>query len=147
MKKLYMTSLLSFALGLLMINYSNAQSINTNTEICPNIPAGTFPGGNSISAIFDVQFDFDPDGTVPTVGCVAPLNTGTEIWISRWSSNTLFRFDYTGAFIDSFVVAGVTGTRSMTTDGTVAYLALNTNQLKKVDLLLMQFLQQLTFLH
>lgn len=128
-----MTSLLSFALGLLMINYSNAQSINTNTEICPTIAAGSFPGGNSISAIFDVQFDFDPDGTVPTVGCVAPLNTGTEIWISRWSSNTLFRFDYTGAFIDSFVVPGVTGTRSLTTDGTVAYLALNTNQLKKVD--------------
>jgi hypothetical protein len=133
MKKLYTTSLLSIALGLLLMNYSNAQSTNSNAEVAPNIVINSFPNNSSITAIFDVQFSFDPDGTVPTIGCVGTLNTGTEIWISRWSSNTIFRFDFTGAFIDSFVVAGVTGTRAMTTDGTAAYFALNTTQLKKVD--------------
>jgi len=132
MKKLYTTSLLSIALGLLLMNYSNAQSVNANAEVAPAALASS-PGSSSINAIFDIQFSFFPDNIVPTIGIVGTLNTGTEIWVSRWSSNTIFRFDYAQNFIDSFVVAGVTGTRAMTTDGTAAYFALNTTQLKKVD--------------
>ncbi|MEP7171789.1 MAG: T9SS type A sorting domain-containing protein, partial [Bacteroidota bacterium] len=134
MKKLYSASLLSLALGLLMINYSTAQSINSNSEVAPTVPASPSNGSNATTAIFDIQFSFDPDVAAGTASSVGTLNTGTEIWISVWNTNVINIYDYAGTFIAPFTVTGVTGTRAMTTDGTAAYFALNTSQLKKVDL-------------
>jgi hypothetical protein len=121
-------------LGLLLITHTNAQTVQAGvSEIAPPSVPQSIGGTNTVNALFTIQFDFFPDSIVPTIGCVGVVNTGTQLWISRWSSNTIFSFDYTGTFIDSFAVAGVTGTRSMTFDGTYVYLATNTQTLKKVN--------------
>lgn len=58
---------------------------------------------------------------------------GTNLWLSRWASGRITRISPAGAYIDSFEVPGLTGTRSMTWDGTHFWMANNTATLTRVD--------------
>jgi len=89
---------------------------------------------NDNKAIWDLQASFNStlsaNGDVGMAG-IAFFNN--EFWISRWASDTLYRMDRTGALISEFVIANLTGTRSITTDGTWLYMANNTNTIYRVD--------------
>lgn len=59
--------------------------------------------------------------------------TGTEFWVSKWSNDTLLTLNAAGVPTDTFVVAGVTGTRGITSDGTSMYLSANGTAIYKVN--------------
>lgn len=109
----------------------NAQD-KTNSAEVQNYPAhmeadpSSHPerGGASSRALWDVQFNYST--TAATNGdagmAAAIFHKGTnEFWVSRWASDTLYRFDVSGNLLSEFVIAGLSGTRSLTTDGTFLY--------------------------
>lgn len=82
-------------------------------------------------AFWTIQLDVDVL-TVNT-GLAACFWTGTEFWVAKWSNDTLHTLNAAGVETSAFVVPGVTGTRSITSDGTHIYLGANTPSIFKVD--------------
>lgn len=58
---------------------------------------------------------FSPNSALNGNAGIVYLNN--EFWVSKWQTDSIFVFDNNGSAIDSFVVAGLSGTRSFTTDG------------------------------
>ena len=58
---------------------------------------------------------------------------GTNLWAARWASDRFTRITPAGAYVDSFVIPGLTGTRSMTWDGTHFWIGNATTTIYRVD--------------
>lgn len=89
---------------------------------------------NSSKALWDIVLSSDittaANGSVGQAGVVYVNN---EIWTSMWGSDTILRFTPVGVLIEKIQIAGVTGTRSMTTDGSNVYIGANSNTIYVVD--------------
>lgn len=87
-----------------------------------------------LKAQWDLQTSFNvTDSTAGSVGWAAIAYFNNEIWASKWQSDTLARFNTNGTLIQKFLISGLTGTRSITTDGTYLYIGNNTNTIYRVD--------------
>jgi len=85
-------------------------------------------------AHWDLQMSFSAtDSTNGDVGMAGVAFYNNEFWVARWQYDTLYRFDINGSLISEFVIAGLTGTRSITTDGTYLYMGTNTNTIYRVN--------------
>ncbi|MBI3133708.1 MAG: T9SS type A sorting domain-containing protein [Bacteroidetes bacterium] len=119
--------------------FSAASFAQLNTsEMAPVYTGESVPHTTTVSAetsgdraFWTIQLDVN----VLTInaGLAACYWTGTEFWVAKWSNDTLHTVSATGVVLDSFVVAGVSGTRSITSDGTNMYLGANTTDIYKVD--------------
>lgn len=87
----------------------------------------------SNKAMWDVQFSTDVTSAAGSSGQAAVAFVNNEFWTSRWANDTLYRFSNTGALLETFTIAGLTGTRSITTDGTHLYMGCATMNIYKVD--------------
>ncbi len=88
----------------------------------------------SSKALWDVQFSADVTTAANgSVGQAAVAYINNEIWTSMWASDTIIRYTSAGAFISKFIIAGVSGTRSMTTDGVNLYIGNATNTIFVVN--------------
>lgn len=110
----------------------NAQQ-NTMADIDPTLPEhnnnGFYP-----RALWDIQFNHDlTTAAAGDAGMAAGLYYNNEYWVSRWANDTLYRFDMAGALVSEFVIAGLTGTRSLTTDGTYLYAGTAGNTIYRID--------------
>lgn len=113
------------------INQTNPN--NQFVEATPNlIPAvGVNP---TPEALWDVQSQFSATSAASgDLGMAACLYFGGEFWVSRWASDTLYRFSSTGTLISEFTIPGLTGTRALTTDGTLIYAGSATATIYKID--------------
>jgi Secretion system C-terminal sorting domain len=118
--------------GLLSANLLQAQS-GMSAEQAPDIkPAQP---ANNISSVTPWQLNFSFDLTVSGIagGNAGVAATGTEYWVSRWNSDSIFTLDLNGVKTDGFTIPGVTGLRSMTTDGTNIYAGANTAEIIVID--------------
>ncbi len=98
--------------------------------------ATVIPGSNPVipsvqRAIWDIQLDSDP--TTIAAGLAGALWTGSEFWIARWANDSIFTADAAGSPTGFFQIPGVSGTRSMTTDGNFIYIGANTSIIYKVN--------------
>ena len=84
-------------------------------------------------ALWDLQFSYD----VSTDHGEGSMSNGFflngEFWIAEWNSDFIARYDADGTYIDNFVIPGLSGTRSITTDGTNVYIANNGSDIFTVD--------------
>ena len=102
-----------------------------NAEFTP-FPSKMNPPSVSARALWDIQLDVSPT----TVGSAlaGAFWTGTEFWVSQWNSDTLYTLDATGAVTSGpFTIAGLTGARSFTSDGTSLYVGANTPYIFKIN--------------
>lgn len=82
-------------------------------------------------ALWDIQLDVDPTTVYPALaGC---FWTGTEFWVAKWNSDTLFTLDAAGAQTSVFTIPGITGARSITSDGTRLYIGGAGTDIYQVD--------------
>lgn len=83
--------------------------------------------------LWTVQLDSDPTNLGSALAGVAW--TGTEFWCAQWNSADIYVADANGnaSTPASFTISGVTGTRSITTDGTYMYIGANTSSIYQVD--------------
>lgn len=99
-----------------------------------NSEAAPFPSSTSATeqrALWTIQLDVDPKPIA--LGLAGALWTGTEFWVSKWSNDSLFTANAAGSMTSSFTIPGITGTRSMTTNGTSIYIGANTSSIYQVD--------------
>ncbi|MBN8642650.1 MAG: T9SS type A sorting domain-containing protein [Flavobacteriales bacterium] len=100
------------------VSDSQVQQINfVNTAASPNATV----------------FLHDIGVTTTANGNAGVVFLNNQFWVSRWASADLNVLDSSGAFVETFQVAGVTGTRGMTTDGTNVYISNNTASISIVD--------------
>lgn len=88
---------------------------------------------SSSKALWDIQFSTDVTTSSGSSGQAAVAFVNNEFWTSRWANDTLIRYSSTGAFIQKFTIAGLSGTRSITYDGTNLYMGNATNTIYVVD--------------
>lgn len=67
------------------------------------------------------------------VGYAAVGFDGTDFWIARWASSRFTRISQAGEYLDSFDIPNLSGTRSLTWDGTHFWAANNTTSLSRID--------------
>lgn len=126
MKKLYvLASAVLLSAGML-----SAQSPVNQAEAAPIIGSGNQNPASVTPWQLLFSYDITPGSGVGNAGIAV---VGTEYWVSRWASDTISNYTITGTFISKFVVAGVTGTRSLTFDGTNVYAGCNTANIYKID--------------
>jgi len=88
----------------------------------------------SNKALWSIQFSANVSAeSSGTVGQAAVLYINNEIWTSMWASDTIIRYTSTGTFIAKFVVPGITGCRSMTTNGANVYIGTSSNTIYEVS--------------
>ncbi len=94
-----------------------------------------FPSSSSMvstdRALWAIQLDADPKPIA--LGLAGACWTGTEFWVSKWANDSLFTADAAGNSTSMFTIPGITGARSITTDGTFLYMGTNATQIYKVD--------------
>lgn len=86
-------------------------------------------------ALFDLLFNIDigGTGTVGVDGLAGVAYVNGQYWVSEWASDVIHILDGTGALVETTAVAGVTGTRSITSDGTFVYMGGGSLSIYKVD--------------
>lgn len=136
-------------LGLLISGTVSAQNMTILTpnqpvtsfhaEAAPNMARQATPNSNSnngtagAAALWDIQFESNATDTSGTVSQAGALFFNNEYWTSQWNSDTLLRYDANGTLISKFLISGLTGTRSITTDGTNLYMGTAGNTIFEVN--------------
>ena len=123
-----MMALLLFALGGTLVYgqamepISNQNQFSPFADVSPTINGNAGPSTNGIAALWDVQFVYNAtDTAMGDVGMAACNFAFGEFWVSRWASDTLYRFSSAGSLISEFVISGLSGTRSITADANFLY--------------------------
>jgi hypothetical protein len=83
--------------------------------------------------LWNIQLDKDP--TILGSGLAGVIWTGTEFWCAAWATADIYVADANGNALSpaSFTIPGVSGTRSMTTDGSHIYIGTAATSIYKVD--------------
>lgn len=82
-------------------------------------------------ALWDIQLDVPP--TPIAAGLAGCYWDGTQFWVSKWSNDSIYTANAAGAMTSDFVIAGITGTRSITSDGTRLYIGTAGTNIYQVD--------------
>lgn len=125
MKKI---SLLAASLALTIGVFAQTSSNCSNCDLAPT-PIKT--KHNYTKALWDIQLDVDPTSIGSALAGV--IWTGSEFWVAQWNSATIYTANAAGTSTGSFTITGVTGTRSMTTDGTDIYIGTASTSIYKIN--------------
>lgn len=108
-----------------------AQSPNIPTaESAPILQGNSNPTPQSP---WQVLFSYDITSAGAGTGNAGVVPVGLNFWVSRWASDTFFIVSAAGTVTGSFTVPGVTGVRSLTTDGSFVYAGANTANIYKIN--------------
>ena len=138
LKKLGLALAITAATGLSLYAQEDARNapgpINTASEAYPGYSGPSNEPVLQPDALWDIQFDHNvTTATGGNVGMAAAQFINNEFWTSLWASDTLFRFDINGVMLQKFVIPGLSGTRSLATDGTYLYAGNATNTIYRID--------------
>lgn len=101
-----------------------------SAEVAPNLQSNPM---NEPKVLWDVQLSADVSTSTSSVGQAGIAYVNGEIWTTKWASDTIIRFTAAGVYIAKFTVAGVSGARSLTTDGTNVYVGNSTNTIYVIN--------------
>lgn len=122
MKKILQVSLFTFL---------SVFALNAQNEVAPfESPA---PEGNR--ALFDLEFVYDigVNGSIGAQSNAGVIFFDNQYWVSVWNDALIHVLDASGGFVETFSIAGVTGTRSFTTDGTSIFIGTASTQIFEID--------------
>lgn len=95
-----------------------------------------FGFSGSANADLAVQFTRDVTAATGNPGQAAVGFDGTNFWVARWDASTstdISRITPAGALVDTFQIAGLSGTRSLTWDGSQFWAGNATTTIRRVD--------------
>ena len=123
-------SLLAASLALTIGGFAQTSS---NCSTCEEAPNLIKTNQNYDKALWDIQLDVNPTTAFsPATGLAGAAWTGTEMWVTKWANNALYTANASGVMTGTFTVPGVTGARSITTDGTDMYIGTAATQIYRV---------------
>jgi hypothetical protein len=108
--------------------------ISVNAQFAEVSPVDGAPSQGS-NALFDFLYRIDvgSTGSIGADGQAGVAFINNQYWVSTWAADTIHILDDTGAFVETITIAGVTGTRSMTTDGTDVFIGAAGAVIYRVD--------------
>lgn len=129
MKKLYFL----IATAVLSTGILSAQQVSNpnGVEEVPSIGPGN--QNPTPQTPWQLLYSIDITAAGAGTGNAGVVVFGSEVWVSKWASDTISTFTLTGTLTAQFSVPGVTGIRSLTTDGTHIYAGANTSAIYKID--------------
>ena len=84
--------------------------------------------------LWNVQLNVDPTTVFSSAtGLAGTIWTGTEFWCAKWNGADIYTADASGTSTGNFTISGISGTRSLTTDGTHIYIGTASTSIYKVD--------------
>lgn len=108
--------------------------ISADADACPNIHSQSIYQHGQSKAMWDVLFNYNITAAANgSVGCAGVCYINGDIWISKWQSDSLMRFTTGGVLIEKFFIAGLSGVRSLTSDGTYLYAGTNTTTIYRIN--------------
>lgn len=112
-----------------------ALSVFTMNAQTPEVGPASDAPVNQNRALFDLlyQWDVGSSGSVGVDGLAGVIFFNDQYWISEWATDIIHVLDADGNFVETFVIAGVTGTRSFTTDGTNIYIGGGSTSIYVID--------------
>mgnify|MGYP000122273962 CR=1 FL=1 len=116
---------LQLMMSLLVVS---ASSFAQQSEVAPS--PSTYASSPD-RALWTIQLDSDPKPIA--LGLAGACWTGTEFWVSKWGNDSLFTANATGGMTSSFTIPGITGVRSITTNGVSLYMGANTTAIYQVN--------------
>lgn len=117
-----------------LIGTASAQNSSVSSvEAAPTTTTTSVKPSSSVKAAWDVLFSHNITANGAGIGNAGVALVGANFWVSRWSSDSMFVVSPAGAVLDTFIVAGVTGIRSLTTDGSFVYAGGNSSSIFKID--------------
>ena len=124
-----MKKLLFFVMAALITSTTMTAQMAEAGPLAPN------NNQNNSRALFDLLFNIDigGTGTVGADGLAGVAFVNGQYWVSAWATDVIHILDGTGALVETTAVAGVTGTRSITYDGTFIYMGGGGLSIYKVD--------------
>lgn len=132
MRKKLQTSVFLFGITLFG-HFNSMDQSNQNLDRCPNL-SEVSPNQIHEKALWDIHFNYNTTAAASgDAGMAGACYHNSNYWVSRWGSDTLYRFNTLGVLLDEFVIAGITGVRSLTTDGTYLYAGANSNTIYRID--------------
>lgn len=129
MKKIY--SILGAALLAGGSLIAQQQNVPTGAEASP--ANGNAPSNPGIQTPWQLLYSYDITAAGAGTGNAGIVMLPTEFWVSRWASDTISVFNLSGTLTSQFTVAGVTGIRSLTTNGTSVYAGCNTANIYEIN--------------
>lgn len=107
-------------------------SISVNAQMRDVSPVA---GGstNSTNALFDLLFTIDSGVAIGAQSQAGIAFINGQYWVSNWNADTIHLLDEFGNFVETFIVPGITGTRSITTDGTWVFIGTASTIIYRVD--------------
>lgn len=124
-----------FLVFALLINLITVKAqINSSVDSSPNLTDNHGSGINSEKSLWDIQFNYNATtATSGDMGMAAVHFYNNEFWVSRFGSDTSYRFSSSGVLISEFTIPGLTGVRSFTSDANYIYASTNTNSIYRID--------------
>ncbi|WP_445455299.1 T9SS type A sorting domain-containing protein [Flavobacterium sp. HNIBRBA15423] len=112
-----------------IFGYSQSEDFDPNVLLNQN----TNHSNNVNFSTLTTEFLYDIGTSIGAQGNAGVVFINNQFWVSAWASNNIHVLSNTGAFIETFQVAGLTGTRSMTTDGTNVYCGTSSTSIYVVN--------------
>ena len=108
--------------------------VSVNAQFAEVSPVNGAPSESS-NALFDLLFRIDvgSTGSIGADGQAGVAFINGQYWVSTWAADTIHILDANGGFVETIVIAGVTGTRSITTDGTDLFIGAAGAEIYRVD--------------
>lgn len=129
MKKIYSILTVAVLAGGSLI--AQQQNVPAGAEVSPS--NGNAPGNPGIQTPWQLLYSHDLTAGGAGTGNAGIVMLATEFWVSKWASDTISVFNLTGTMTSQFTVAGVTGIRSLTTNGTSVYAGCNTANIYEIN--------------
>jgi hypothetical protein len=102
-------------------------------EIGPNVETIEKIGSSAMLNPDTTEFLYNLTTTIGSSGNAGIVFINNQFWISAWASSNIHILNSSGTFVETFSIAGVTGIRSFTTDGTNIYAGTNTNSISVIN--------------
>jgi len=106
-----------------------------NAQVQDVSPVSTQSTGTNSEALFDLLYTLDigANGSIGANGNAGVMYINGQYWVSAWASDLIHILDTSGAFVETITIPGITGTRSMSTDGTNLFIGAAGLQIYVVD--------------
>ncbi len=102
-------------------------------EMAPNIVVNSSTSSSNNFSPSTTSFLYDAGAAIGAQGNAGVVFINNQFWVSAWASNNIHILDNMGVFVQTIQVTGLSGVRSMTTDGTNVYCGTATSSIYAVN--------------
>lgn len=103
-------------------------------DVSPNLGSNSsFQGNAPQNSTYTTSFLYDIGAAIGQASNAGVVYFNNQFWVSKWNAADIHELSSSGSYISTFQIPGITGARSMTTDGTNIYIGTASSSIYVVD--------------